>query len=153
LKKIILYITIILITAGLFAFNSPVKDNPVARNLKVEFITYNGFGNNLYIDNLTIGSRFGNDVGITAIENIAPDTSYIVGQEQQTVYPLVDFTNFGKNSVTNLNIIINITPGNYTDSFTDSTLPAGATDYHYFKIYDITPGHSVYDTSIYKPVE
>lgn len=48
-------------------------------SVKLKFETYNGYGNELYIDNIAIGTRSNIDVAAGTITNIRPDTSYSTG--------------------------------------------------------------------------
>lgn len=68
--------------------------------VKVQFNTINGFGNNLYIDNVTIGNRFNTDVAIAGILNINQDTSYAIGSNPIIIAPQVAFINLGRDNIT-----------------------------------------------------
>ncbi|MGA2669508.1 MAG: hypothetical protein ABSF32_11440, partial [Ignavibacteria bacterium] len=63
-------------------------------NVVLEFITYNAFGNNLYIDNITAGSRLQNDAAVVSIENIPADTNYsYYGNSTFNLSPSADVSN------------------------------------------------------------
>lgn len=81
---------------------------PVGTN-KARFTAISAFGNNLYIDNISVGTPFTNDVGVTSIDiprsNIAPG-SYT---------PMVTIRNFGTMSQS-FGVELKITPTGYDDS-------------------------------------
>jgi hypothetical protein len=80
-----------------FTINSDNSNNNY--QIRILFETYNGFGNNLYIDNLTIGSRFNNDIAVISINNIPKDTSYNTGQNSFIIYPEATIINLGTDAV------------------------------------------------------
>jgi hypothetical protein len=99
----------------------------------LQFIAYNGFGNNLYIDNLTIGNRDSLDIAITAIKNIPKDTFYSPGLDTMTVFPEAKISNIGINSVNiPFHIIMEISDLNYTSDSTISSISSGQTLTIYF---------------------
>ena len=93
---------------------------PVGTN-KLKFTAISGCNNNIYMDNIKIGTRYVNDVGavgfkrfIKAIQPGALDT------------PKVTVRNFGSN-VQTFPVTLTITPGSYSSTQTVTGLAPGAT--------------------------
>lgn len=139
LKKYFIYIAIII--CGIFSssFNLPRQENQII----VQFISYNGFGNNLYIDNLTIGSRDSLDVAITSIKNIPRDTFYSPGLDTLTVTPAVKISNVGLKDISGtFHIIMKIPELHYSSDSTLNSLSKGQTlliNFETVKIYANSP--------------
>lgn len=91
---------------------------PVGTN-KLKFKAISAYGNNLYIDNIKIGTPPPNDVG-TASLDIA--SLMVPG----SVAPKATVKNFGSATQT-FNVTMTITPGGYTSTKTVTGLAAGAT--------------------------
>ncbi len=116
MKKICLIISLLL----------SIYINTEAQQVKVQFQTINGYGNNLYIDNFTVGNRFNTDIAVVSILNLAPDTSFLVGSNPFTIAPQVSFINLGRNNITTpLTVTMSITPGGYNSNKSISSLPSG----------------------------
>lgn len=100
----------------------------IAQDVQVQFITVNGYGNNLYIDNLTMGSQKNIDVGVVSINNISADTNYILGNASFIIAPNVSVINIGKTNITNpFNVIMTVTPGTYSSTKSISSINSGQT--------------------------
>ena len=67
-------------------------------DVKVVFVSESGYSNNLFIDNLTVGTQMANDVGVVSINNIPADTSYAMGSEDVVIIPNVSVINIGRNT-------------------------------------------------------
>jgi hypothetical protein len=94
------------------------------QQLRVAFITKNAYGNNLYLDNVTLGHRFAHDVGVVTISNIPPDTSYVIGT---VIAPVVCAVNYGTSAAGSpFTVTLRATPGGYTSSRTVASLAPGA---------------------------
>lgn len=105
------------------------------------FVTYNGYGNNLYIDNVMVGTRFNSDVMPVSIHNILPDTSYATGVGSYTVAPQVSIVNLGLNDIlTPFNITLRVTPGGYQNIQSLPLLASGAIATVTFANLTIIPG-------------
>lgn len=98
MKKIFLILLFQLISLG---FNSTeINSNRQSLNLVVSFITYNGYGNNLYLDNLMIGKKYENDVAVISILNIKKDTTFVTDTNSKVIVPQAVIFNAGNNNVT-----------------------------------------------------
>jgi hypothetical protein len=74
MKRIILIILLFCISLSYaFIFKSENSGNS---GIMLKFITHNGYGNNLYIDNVTIGTQYNKDIKITSFINLPSDTIY-----------------------------------------------------------------------------
>ncbi|MCX6156757.1 MAG: T9SS type A sorting domain-containing protein [Ignavibacteriae bacterium] len=123
MKKVFLLSLLMTVTLLAFDFQSP----QVLNNVVVEFISTNQYGNNLYIDNFSIGERYQNDIAVSSINNINRDTSYSSnGASPFSVNPNVSFINLGQTNVTSaFNVTMQITPGTYTSTKSIASLGAG----------------------------
>ncbi|MCX6161730.1 MAG: T9SS type A sorting domain-containing protein [Ignavibacteriae bacterium] len=123
MKKVFLLSLLLAVTLSAFNFQSPQSLN----NIVVQFISTNQYGNNLYIDNFSIGDKYQNDIGVSSINNINKDTSYSsAGNSPFSVSPDVSFVNLGKTNVTSpFNVTIQITPGTYTSTKSIASLGIG----------------------------
>lgn len=95
-------------------------DSNASRDIVLQFTTYNGYGNNLYIDNVLTGIQEDFDIMATSILNIPYDTSYstkISGTD--TVSPVISVSNVGRNILTesdSAKVYLFINGGYYFDS-------------------------------------
>ena len=123
MKKVFLLTLVLALTMLAFDFQSP----QVLNNVVVEFISTNQYGNNLYIDNFSIGERYQNDVEVSSINNINKDTSYSSsGASTFSVSPNVSFVNTGRTNITTpFNVSIQILPGTYTSTKSIASLGIG----------------------------
>lgn len=129
MKKLSFIFTISIGCLILFSFYSFEKKegNGInsSRDIVLQFITYNAYGNNLYIDNVLTGKQKDKDVTVTSILNIPYDTSYSIYQSgtDTILTPQVTITNIGTTSITDssFNVYLNIEPGGYLDSFLITT--------------------------------
>jgi hypothetical protein len=101
--------------------------SPAQQTVKVAFITRNAYGNNLYLDNVTIGHQYPSDVGLVRVTNIPSDTSYAVGSGSIVIAPGVALVNLGTLPIGSpFNVTFNAMPGGYTSTRTVSSLARGA---------------------------
>ena len=93
----------------------------------VAFVTYNDHGNNLYIDNLALGSRPGvSDLTVTAIDNIPPGTYITPGSSPVKIFPKVHITNIGlQQNIDTIYAFLKINALSYLDSVLIEPLAAG----------------------------
>jgi len=117
-----------------------------ARDVRLQFIVYNGYGNNLYIDNVLTGERISNDVTVTSIVNIPPDTVYSVfSSGSDTVSPVVSVANIGNNNSSDtLRVYLNINPGNFLFDTAVSGLSPGQTLFIRFPVFSYSIGTPYY---------
>lgn len=75
----------------------------------LKFITHNGYGNNLYIDNVTIGTQYNKDIKITSFINLPSDTIYSTGPVSLTIDTIKALvTNVGKTTIDSAKFILEI---------------------------------------------
>lgn len=92
----------------------------------LQFITYNGFGNNLYIDNVIMGRRTDFDLAVTSINNIPEDTSFLPGTSSISIFPEVNVTNIGLSNTQFKHLLhISIPELDYSDVDTVPSLSEG----------------------------
>jgi len=110
-------------------------------NVVLQFITTNGYGNNLYIDNVSVGNQFLNDVAVLSFNNIPKDTSYsFMGSSSFVIAPKISFINLGRNNVTSsFNVTLVVTPGSYTSTKQITSLSGGASAEVTFDNLTVTP--------------
>ncbi|MBX7046451.1 MAG: T9SS type A sorting domain-containing protein [Ignavibacteria bacterium] len=95
------------------------SDNPASNSIVLKFVTRNGYGNNLYIDNVTAGQQFSRDIKITSFINLPSDTIYSVGPVGMTIDTIkAVITNVGKNSIPSAKFILEIPELFYKDTVT-----------------------------------
>lgn len=138
---------LVLIFSSLITFSFiSLKDNSGntsgSRDIRLQFVTYNGYGNNLYIDNVLTGERISNDVTVTSIINIPPDTVYsVLNSGSDTISPIVSVANIGNNnSSDSLRVYLNINPGNYIHDTIVSGLSPGQTLFIRFPVFSYLIG-------------
>ncbi len=108
MKKLFLVLFVIVLSiASVFAQTHDVK---------VAFITESGYSNNLFIDNLTVGNQWTNDVGVVSINNIPADTSYAQSGDDVVVAPSVTVINLGRNVAGPFNVTMTVEPGGYSST-------------------------------------
>ena len=116
-----LSLLILCVISALSFSNDPGPKSVSSTNMKLAFITYNAYGNNLFIDNLTVGKKFGTDIAIMSINNIPKDTSYNSDSSSTfTVAPRVSIVNVGALPASNFHVIININGFYYQDQLVSS---------------------------------
>jgi hypothetical protein len=105
---------------------------PLGTN-KVKFTGISAYGNNLYVDNILIGTPYANDVGIASID--APGTSMAPG----TYAPRATVRNYGS-LPQSFNATFIISPGGYTSTQSVTNLAPGATQQLTFANWTATIG-------------
>lgn len=133
MKKMLLFLLTIFCTVTVYG-----------QGIKVQFNTVNGYGNNLYIDNLTLGTQFNVDVAVVSIDNIIKDTSYAIGSTPFIIAPIVTFINLGKLNITSpFNVTMTVTPGTYSSTKSIPSLNRGLSTTVTFDNLTITPGQQL----------
>ncbi len=121
----------------------PLSDsgNASINNIMVQFITTNAYGNNLYIDNFSIGNQFNYDIAAISINNVAKDTNYsLYGSGSFSLTPKVSFTNAGKTNIsTPFNVSMQISPGSYICTKQITSLSIGQSVEVTFDNWTVTP--------------
>jgi len=149
MKRISLIILFV-ITSASYSFIFKSDSGTGKTSIALQFITYNGFGNNLYIDNITAGREAERDIAITAFTNLPYDTLYSVGSS--TIY--IDsiaaaVTNVGRIGTARLIFKLEIPQLGYSDF---DTIRAGLASKSianvYFNTVSFAPGNT-YDVILY----
>lgn len=125
MKKSFFVFIVCFISIILFSFYTLNKKNSDSsngsRDIVLQFITYNAYGNNLYIDNVMTGIRKDFDVTVTSFLNIPYDTNYATKNSgiDTVLSPTLTVSNIGTNDIvdSNIKVILNIEPGGYLDTF------------------------------------
>ena len=82
MKKTFFVFVIFTISIISFSFyylsNKELLNSSSSRDIILQFITYNGYGNNLFIDNVLTGRQTNYDITVTSILNIPYDTEVTV---------------------------------------------------------------------------
>ena len=147
MKKPLFIAAIFLVCLILFSFYNNSSKSVQSRDIVIAFITYNGYGNNLYIDNILTGRQPNHDITVTSILNIPYDTTYsVLTSGTDTVSPIVTITNIGRNNVTDssIKIFLNINSGQYFDSLSRISLNAGVTTSLRFRTLTYAIGSQLY---------
>lgn len=107
---------LMLFIAGVYTEN--ISGSVSSRNITIGFFTYNGYGNNLYVDNVRTGSQINYDVKVTSLLNLPYDTTYSVLQSgTDTITPRIGISNVGRvASADSIKVFLKIDPIGYFDS-------------------------------------
>ncbi len=91
--------------------------------VQLKFVTINGYGNNLYIDNVTVGNQFNLDAAVVSINNLNSGTSYATSTLPFVIAPNVSVINVGKQNITtSFTVTMTAIPGGYTSTKTITSL-------------------------------
>lgn len=116
-----------------------VSFSMLAQDVQLQFITVNGYGNNLYIDNVTLGNQKNVDVGVVSINNLKPDTNYTISSGVINISPEVTIINVGKTNISSpFTVTMTITPGTYNSTKTVSSVNSGQTQNVIFDAVPLT---------------
>lgn len=149
MKKILLFSFLIPFCFLLYSFIPFQSPEPNLNNIVVEFVSTNGYGNNCFVDNFSIGAQFNNDVMVVGLTNIAKDTSFTTnGNTPVTLTPNVLVTNIGKNAATNFTVTMNVNSGAYTSTKTVASLNSGGSTNVIFDNFTINC-NSVYNIKVF----
>lgn len=103
---------------------------PVGTN-KIKFTGVTAFGNNLYLDNIKVGTPYNNDAGLSSIKS--PKWSIT----PQSMAPQVSVRNYGS-STQSFNVTMTINPGGYTNTQSVSNLAGGQVQTVNFSSFNFT---------------
>ncbi len=147
IKKTFFIISLTAVIAGVLSFYLyHPKDTGT---IIIQFVSRNGYGNNLYIDNISFGKKNLLDIAVTSINNIPRDTTYLNSLYIYKVAPQVNVTNLGDSSIVNDSITINIPSVSYKSVDSTGPLEPGQTKVITFPdSLLISPGTS-YDITVY----
>lgn len=98
---------------------------------KVKLTAVTAYGNNLYVDNLRIRTRFANDAGMSSISQ----PKWAV--KPQMIAPKVSVRNYGTSSA-GFQVTMTITPGGYTNTQNVSNLAPGQSQEVVFPEYNFS---------------
>jgi hypothetical protein len=130
MKKSLLFILTCFACLSVFSF----------AQVQLKFVTINGYGNNLYLDNVTVGNQFNLDAAVGSINNINSGTSYATSTSPFVIAPQVSIINIGKQNITSsFTVTMTATPGGYTSTKTITTLNSGQSQVITFDNLTITP--------------
>jgi hypothetical protein len=96
---------------------------------KIKFTAIPAYGNNLYLDNIKIGTRYATDAGATGFKRFIK--TFAPGAVDT---PKVYVKNFGA-STQSIPVTLTITPGSYTQTQTATSLAPGASYIITFPVY------------------
>ena len=97
-----------------------------SQSVVVSFIGVCGYGNNLYIDNISAGTRYGTDVAVLGLTGVTKDTSYMIGSGPIMVAPKVMIANIGVDGISSaFNVTTSCTPGTYSSTRAVTSLASG----------------------------
>ena len=127
MKKIIT-ISILLCCTLFFAFtfSGDPGDKQMLNNLVVQFIATNGNGNNIYLDNFSIGSQFNKDLTINSY-SLDDNNYFLPGQTSGSITPQVVVFNQGRNTATGGTITMTVTSPAYTSTKPIPSIGSGQT--------------------------
>ncbi|MCE1164976.1 MAG: T9SS type A sorting domain-containing protein [Bacteroidetes bacterium] len=123
--KIFLFAAVLLSASLLFPKELSVKSKS---SIILQFVTTNGFGNNLYIDNVMTGTRPALDIAVTAIDNIKKDTTFLPEMQSVTIVPEINVTNLGLDAYSSgFTLSLEIPELMYSSTDTASSILSGQT--------------------------
>lgn len=115
-----------------------------AAQVQLKFVTINAYGNNLYIDNVTVGNQFNVDAAVGSINNINVGTSYATSTSPFVVAPNVSFINVGKLNITSsFTVTMTVSPVGYSSTKSIASLNSGLSTNVTFDDLTITPGQDL----------
>ena len=143
---VIFIISVISVSFYYLSSKDVLKSNS-SREIVLQFITYNGYGNNLFIDNVLTGRQTNFDITVTSILNIPYDTVYSTKTAgTDTVSPSVSVSNIGRVGTTDsVTVFLEINPGGFIDSSKVAPLASGQTIQATFRTftYNIGTGYFI----------
>jgi hypothetical protein len=118
-KKFLIILLFCISLSYAFIYRS---ENSGDNSIVLQFIARNGYGNNLYIDNVTVGTQYAHDIKITSFINMPSDTVYSNAPANLVIDSIVALvTNVGTQTVASSQYVLSIPEIRYSDTV---TLPA-----------------------------
>ena len=96
-----------------FTFSGDPGERQMMNNVVVQFITTNGNGNNIYLDNFSIGTQDNNDLTISSY-SLDDKNYFLPGQTSSSIMPQATVFNQGRNTATGGTITMVVTSSVYT---------------------------------------
>ena len=124
-SKILLSVLVFSAMLFSFGFSGDRTENTATNNVVIKFEATNGNGNNLWLDNFSIGPRYDNDVTISSFS--LKDRNYLIpGVTSTTISPVVTIFNVGRNVSSDASVTLT-DQASYTSTKTVGTLSSGYT--------------------------
>jgi hypothetical protein len=142
MKKVFFLSIFFLFCVVIFSFTNQTPQKTTTNNVVVQFVSVNGYGNNLFVDNVIIGSQFQYDVAVNGLTNIPKDTSYTTnGNTNFSIAPVANISNIGTGTATSFTVTMTSTaPSGYTSTKTVSSLAPGTSTDVTFDNLSVTIG-------------
>ncbi len=136
MKKNILLLLIFSVL--LFSFTFESHQPSMINNIVVQFVATNGYGNNLYVDNLMLGVQYQYDVAVSSLNNIPKDSNYtFTGTNPFKIAPNVTILNVGTATASSFNVTMIV--GSYNSTKPVSSISSGGSIDVIFDSLTITP--------------
>ncbi len=126
MKKYLPILLLTLVMSLAFTFDGYKTGPQLISNLVVQFEGTNGNGNNLWLDNFSIGTRNDNDLAIAGM-NIKDYNYLLPGVTSAWVSPVVNVFNAGRNVSSGATITMLVVGGSYNVTKSVGSLSAGYT--------------------------
>lgn len=126
MKKITVFsVFVFAIMIFAFGFSGDKSDRMLMNNVVIQFEATNGNGNNLWLDNFSIGTRYDNDLTISAFS--LKDKNYLIpGVTSTSVSPVVTVMNVGRSTSASATITLS-DQASYNITKTVSSMSSGYT--------------------------
>ena len=139
MKKVFLLTLVLAI--GVMAFNFQTTQQSMLNDIVVQFVSTNAYGNNIYVDNFSLGTQYQNDIAVSSI-NIPKDSSYSTnGTNTFKVLPTVTLTNIGTTTASSFNLVLSV--GSYTSTKPAPTISSGDSAVIEFDSMQIVPNTAI----------
>ena len=109
-----------------FTFSGNPGDIPMLNNIVIQFIATNGNGNNIFLDNFSIGSQFNKDLTINNY-SLNDKNYFLPGQTSASITPQAVVLNQGRASASGGTITMAVTGSAYTSTKPIPSLNMGQT--------------------------
>ncbi len=148
MRKFLSFLVFFLVCICIYSPPEVVNSSPNTNTVVFQFITFSGFGNNLYIDNFLVGKPFERDVAALYINNITKDTNYSpFGLSPFKIVPKANFLNLGRADLT-APCNVTMKAGTYISTKQISYLASGKMTEVLFDSMTVTP-YTQFNSVIY----